>query len=119
MYIIFNSNEEVVFAGTDIPTSHTGTEFTLAQLPEGEEFDAGFTYTPVDGVAIKGDGIPVDIVEEARMEAEYLATKYQTDREYPPIGDQLDDLFKAGAFSTEMTAQIQATKDAHPKPTGE
>ncbi|MGI9556113.1 MAG: hypothetical protein ACR2M9_04555 [Cyanophyceae cyanobacterium] len=35
--------------------------------------------------------------------------------EYPDIGDQLDDLFHAGAFSTQMTAQIQAVKDKHPK----
>jgi len=34
---------------------------------------------------------------------------------YPPIGDQLDDLFKAGAFSDEMTATIQAVKDKYPK----
>ena len=34
---------------------------------------------------------------------------------YPDIGDQLDDLFHAGAFSTEMTATIQAVKDKYPK----
>jgi hypothetical protein len=35
---------------------------------------------------------------------------------YPEIGDQLDDLFKQGAFSDEMAAKIQAVKDAYPKP---
>jgi len=35
---------------------------------------------------------------------------------YPYIGDQLDDLFKSGAFSADMTAKIQAIKDAFPKP---
>ena len=35
--------------------------------------------------------------------------------EYPSIGDQLDDLFKQGAFSAEMTAKIQAVKDKYPK----
>jgi hypothetical protein len=35
--------------------------------------------------------------------------------EYPSIGEQLDDLFKQGAFSTEMTAKIQAVKDKYPK----
>ena len=35
--------------------------------------------------------------------------------EYPDIGDQLDDLFKAGAFSDEMTATLQAVKDKYPK----
>ena len=36
--------------------------------------------------------------------------------EYPPIGDQLDALFHAGVFPEEMEAQLQAVKDAHPKP---
>lgn len=42
---------------------------------------------------------------------------YQINRskEYPSIGDQLDDLFHAGAFSTEMAAKIQAIKDKYPK----
>lgn len=34
---------------------------------------------------------------------------------YPSIGDQLDALFHAGAFTPEMAAQIQAVKDAFPK----
>jgi len=55
--------------------------------------------------------------EIARLQAEYDAQEYARNRkdEYPPIGDQLDDLFKAGAFSTEMTATIQAVKDKYPK----
>lgn len=36
-------------------------------------------------------------------------------REYPSIGDQLDDLFKAGVFSEEMLAKIQAVKNKYPK----
>ena len=35
--------------------------------------------------------------------------------EYPNIGDQLDDLYKKGAFSDEMTAKIKAVKDKYPK----
>ena len=35
--------------------------------------------------------------------------------EYPDIGEQLDDLFKQGAFSPEMTARIQAVKDRYAK----
>ena len=37
--------------------------------------------------------------------------------EFPDIREQLDDLFKAGAFSTAMTARIQAVKDRYPKQT--
>tara|TARA_R110000823_G_scaffold299981_1_gene420725 strand:+ start:865 stop:1146 length:282 start_codon:yes stop_codon:yes gene_type:complete len=47
---------------------------------------------------------------------DFVNTQYQRDRKYPSIGDQLDALFKAGVFPTEMAEQIQAAKDAHPKP---
>jgi hypothetical protein len=35
--------------------------------------------------------------------------------EYPGFGDQLDDLYKQGLFSTDMAATIQAVKDKYPK----
>lgn len=35
---------------------------------------------------------------------------------YPSIGDQLDALFHAGVFPQEMHDQLQAVKDAYPKP---
>lgn len=35
--------------------------------------------------------------------------------EYPPIGDQLDALYKAGVFPKEMASQIKAVKDKYPK----
>ena len=38
-------------------------------------------------------------------------------QEYPPIGDQLDALFKAGVFPADMAASIQAVKDKYPKGT--
>ena len=46
-----------------------------------------------------------------------VAYDYRTLRAnaYPPIGDQLDDLFRQGAFSPEMAATLQAVKTAHPK----
>ena len=49
---------------------------------------------------------------------EYLKVKYRDDRKriYPEIGDQLDDLFKQGAFSEEMTAKLQQVKTDNPKP---
>ena len=45
------------------------------------------------------------------------AYKYQRVQEYPPIGDQLDALFKAGVFPADMAAAIQAVKDKYPKGT--
>lgn len=45
------------------------------------------------------------------------ATAYRNQRafEYPPIGDQLDDLFRQGAFSDEMAEKLQSVKDKYPK----
>ena len=52
------------------------------------------------------------------LEAEREKVRYKDDRKiaYPDIGDQLDDLFKQGAFSDEMTAKIQQVKTDNPKP---
>ena len=53
--------------------------------------------------------------EVARLETLWNNHKYQRDRVYPALGDQLDDLYKNGAFSAEMTAKIKAVKDTFPK----
>ena len=58
-------------------------------------------------------------VEREKKEAEeYLKVKYKDDRRsaYPEIGDQLDDLFKQGVFSKEMSDKLQQVKTDHPKP---
>ena len=53
-----------------------------------------------------------------RLEVEYNAQAYARTRRplYPDIGDQLDDLYKKGAFSDEMAAKIKKVKDDNPKP---
>lgn len=50
--------------------------------------------------------------------AELAKTQYQRDRaaEYPPIGDQLDALWKGGDAAAQMLAQVQAVKTKYPKP---
>ena len=73
-------------------------------------------------VSIRGD-VAYDkdekIVEynEAAVEAYIDANAYKQlrAREYPPIGDQLDALYKAGVFPAELAAQIKAVKDKYPK----
>ena len=57
-------------------------------------------------------------VEVSRLVKQQEANAYRVDRanKYPPIGDQLDALYHAGVFPADMAAQIQAVKDAHPKP---
>ena len=67
-----------------------------------------------------GDSLFLDpsLVNKARSEIdiEISSNKYKLDRkaEYPEIGDQLDDLYKKGAFSDEMSAKIKAVKDKYP-----
>jgi hypothetical protein len=43
---------------------------------------------------------------------------YQSQRaaEYPPVGDQLDALWKGGDAAAQMLAQVQAVKTKYPKP---
>ena len=55
--------------------------------------------------------------EVARLQAKHEATEYQRQRasEYPPIGDQLDALWKGGDAAAEMLAKVQAVKSKYPK----
>ena len=82
--------------------------------------------TRIEVNVLTGEQVEIDLTpaEVAAAEAAHLAweqrpNQYQQLRAavYPPIGDQLDDLFRQGAFSPEMAAQLQAVKTAHPKGT--
>jgi hypothetical protein len=94
-----------------------------------ELFNLGASETETD-LKIIENGVERNLTAEelAQVNTEYDAQiasfnnkQYQRDRAdaYPSIGDQLDALFHAGVFPEEMAAQIQAVKDAHPKPTTE
>jgi hypothetical protein len=56
--------------------------------------------------------------EHAAQQAALAKTQYQRQRaaEYPPIGDQLDALWKGGEVAAAMLAQVQAVKAKYPKP---
>jgi hypothetical protein len=76
-----------------------------------------------DGVVSFGetDNAPTDAeieAEIARLQADYEAKQYQRDRaaEYPPIGDQLDALWKGGTAAEEMLGVVMAVKSKYPKP---
>lgn len=51
------------------------------------------------------------------LKAEWEAHQYSRNRvnEYPPIGDQLDDLYKKGAFSDDMADKLKKVKADNPK----
>jgi hypothetical protein len=57
--------------------------------------------------------------DEAAVQAYMDANAYIEKRvaEYPPIGDQLDALWKGGDAAAEMLAKVQAVKAKYPKVT--
>tara|TARA_B100000424_G_scaffold226522_1_gene186979 strand:- start:830 stop:1135 length:306 start_codon:yes stop_codon:yes gene_type:complete len=59
------------------------------------------------------DEIVAKELEIRKEQSHYLARQF----EYPNMGDQLDDLYKQGLFSAEMTAKIKKVKDDNPKMT--
>ena len=73
----------------------------------------------IDATDAQGQPVILDeakiAAEVTRLQAAHAATQYRRDRVYPPIGDQLDALWKGGAAAEEMLAQIHAVKARHPK----
>jgi len=54
----------------------------------------------------------IEIIAASRSTHPYDEIRRRT---YPSIGDQLDDLYRKGAFSDTMAATLKAVKDANPK----
>ena len=97
------------------------TKFTAIHALVGGQI-SGPTNGPISEYKFRDEQTPP--TEEqiqaklAELKADEEATQYQRDRAplYPDIGDQLDDLYKKGAFSDEMAAKIRKVKDDNPKP---
>ena len=74
--------------------------------------------------AFKADGTKITLVqskidaERTNLNTAAAAIAYRGTRkqQYPEIGDQLDDLYKQGAFSADMAAKLKKVKDDNPKP---
>jgi hypothetical protein len=67
-------------------------------------------------IAYNADGNEVAYDKDA-VQAYVDAHAYKAKRaaEYPPIGDQLDALWKGGAEAEAMLAKVQAVKQKFPK----
>lgn len=87
---------------------------------EVPDANPGDRFAWVDGQLVKvyTFDTAARIAVEAAI-AEFERTNYQRQRaaEYPPIGDQLDALWKGGDAAAEMLAKVQAVKAKYPKPT--
>ena len=119
-YLAFDpSSKTLIYAGKDNTVNvGFGTDGVVVWTTLDEEFDPMYNYTYDASTLVASKGDPLDPAEEKRKEDEWNAIKYRDERrsQYPDIGDQLDDLYKKGAFSDEMAAKIKAVKDNYPKP---
>jgi len=90
--IIFNIAGDIQGVFSSLPNESylDKTKWIIAEFADGESFDPSYNYSSVNGIALKGDLIPVDLAEIARMEAEFTATQYQRDRQYPTWQEQMD-----------------------------
>tara|TARA_R100001463_G_C3416639_1_gene209764 strand:- start:52 stop:402 length:351 start_codon:yes stop_codon:yes gene_type:complete len=93
---------------TAIPMTDARVSAFFQELPANHQltFDS-------DNLPIISEIPPPTTEEQAALDAEVILSNRRT--EYPDIGDQLDDLYKAGAFSSTMTATLKAVKDKYPK----
>jgi len=74
-------------------------------------------------VSVEGGEIARDIygnkvlIDQTLVDAWVDPNAYKAKRaaEYPPIGDQLDALWKGGDAAAEMLATVQAVKAKYPK----
>jgi len=80
------------------------TNTNVVTIRGDETFDAG-------GNTINYDEAAVQAYIDAKA---YIAKRVA---EYPPIGDQLDALWKGGDAAAEMLAKVQAVKTKYPKVT--
>ena len=69
----------------------------------------GETAYDKDGNEVSYDKAAVETYIQAHS---YIAKRQA---EYPPIGDQLDALWKGGEAAAEMLAKVQAVKAKYPK----
>jgi len=77
-------------------------------------------HTVYDAKTNTSKQVPLTDAEKAERtagDAELAKIAYSMKRQlaYPSIGDQLDDLYKKGAFSADMTAKLKKVKDDNPK----
>ena len=119
-YLAFDpSSKALIYAGKDNSINvGFGTDGVVVWTTLDEEFDPMYNYTYDASTLVASKGDPLDAAEEKRKEDEWKEVQYRDTRrsQYPDIGDQLDDLYKKGAFSDEMAAKIKAVKDNNPKP---
>jgi len=122
MKLAFLDNIVICATSGDLPRFGKDNDNVIITNFDGT-YDDKYEYSYIENddgsyTAIQGEEKVIDPAIEEQLLKEYNDNKYKEERKYsyPPIGDQLDALFHAGAFPQEMAARIQAVKDTYPKP---
>ena len=121
MILIFDKKDDkFLLSANEMPSELYKDEdkYVIAETPENEEYDFSYSYSYKDGVAIKGNLIPVDTVELKRLEDEHSAMQYSRDRkeEYDKLNQdemRYDDMKNS---TTTWVDAIDAIKAKYPKP---
>ena len=121
MILIFDkTNDTFLMSANELPSEMYKDEdkYVTVNVPQEETYDPLYSYSHKDGVAIKGDLIPVDTDELKKLEDEHAATKYSRDRkeEYDKLNQdemRYDDMKNS---TTTWVDAIDAIKAKYPKP---
>lgn len=108
-YVYINSTEDRILCTSPTPIDDLRLQTSVQEYAVPDEFDLKKEVEP--SVFLEGFLTPTEFLE--RLNSDYSALRTA---EYPPIGDQLDALWKGGDAATEMLARVQAVKDKYPKP---
>jgi hypothetical protein len=114
MILIFDTSNNLVMASSDVPSSHEGDDYTKVVC---DDFNPSYSYSLVDGVAVKGELIPIDTDEVARLDAEFnienakdVAKQYLKDTEwYVSRKAEADIAIPADILALRQQARLDAS----------
>ena len=101
-------------ASSDVPSSHEGDDYTKVVC---DDFNPSYSYSLVDGVAVKGELIPIDTDEVARLDAEFnienakeVAKQYLKDTDwYVSRKAEADIAIPADVLALRQQARLDAS----------
>jgi len=109
-YLYINQKEDRVVLMSKKQESHVISDDCVEYIIN-DDFDLTKEMSDEDGNSIRLEGFLTATEFLARYNSNYVAKRVSA---YPSIEDQLDNIFHNGVDAWK--ADIQAIKDAHPKP---
>lgn len=114
MILIFDTSNNYIMASSDVPSSHEGDDYTKVVC---DDFNPSYSYSLVDGVALKGELIPIDTEEMARLDAEFnienaktVAKQYLRDTDwYVSRKAEADIAIPADILALRQQARLDAS----------